>query len=106
MQPQHIPGLSIIMSISLTLLGQYNFLLIGLQGPGQKSPFHSCFLWSHFYAELDLLSSVLTALYSLPVSLSPLLEYQPICGQDTLSTVPPHNWCHLCWWRGEGDEGP
>lgn len=56
--PQHIPELSVVISTSPTLLEKYNFLLIGLQGPGQKSPFHSCFFWSHFYAELDSLSSV------------------------------------------------
>lgn len=37
--PQHIPELSVVISTSPTLLEKYNFLLIGLQSPGQNHPF-------------------------------------------------------------------
>ena len=58
--PQHLPGtgLSTVILILPTLLGKYSFLLISCQGPGQNHLFTPVFLWSHFRAELDFLSSV------------------------------------------------
>lgn len=78
---------STIIPVLLALLGQYTSLLTGLQGPAQKSPFHCCFLWFHFYAELDFFSSLsystlFTTCFRLPCS-----NASP-SGQDTLSTVP------------------
>lgn len=80
--PQHIPGLRVIIPILPALLDKHNFLLIGLRGPGPKSSSHSCFLWFHFYAELDFpLLCVFIVLYAAPIPLSPLLGCQLICAR-------------------------
>lgn len=75
--PQHLPGtgLSTVILISPTLLGKYSFLLISCQGPGQKSPFHSCFPLVPLPCRTRFpFLCVLTALYTVPASWSSLLQ--------------------------------